>query len=219
MSCNSCSNVTLPGVVGPAGPVGPAGADGVDGVDGVNGTNGTNGTDGTDGVPVLFMDTTGPNTASNNVTTSGYTPVRTGDTIAGGTIGTVGDFIKIKGEVIADIVDGYTAGIRVKFGGSDMFEWFAGASSGNGIRFEIDLVVSGTDEITPHIKIDTYKSGYRIAQTMYDWVDGLSTVATTYTTTFSPGLSSDKDIVVEIDSDGTNTATLTYYEVTKYLKV
>jgi len=28
MSCNSCSNVTLPGVVGPAGPVGPAGAPG-----------------------------------------------------------------------------------------------------------------------------------------------------------------------------------------------
>ena len=31
MSCNSCSNITLPGVVGPAGAVGDAGAPGVDG--------------------------------------------------------------------------------------------------------------------------------------------------------------------------------------------
>jgi len=32
MSCNSCSNVTLPGVVGPAGPVGPKGDPGDNGL-------------------------------------------------------------------------------------------------------------------------------------------------------------------------------------------
>ena len=37
MSCNSCSNITLPGVVGPAGTAGANGSDGSDGNDGVFG--------------------------------------------------------------------------------------------------------------------------------------------------------------------------------------
>lgn len=181
------------------------------------GATGSQGPIGVDGVPVLFMDTTGSNTASNNVTSSGWNPVRT-DTIAGGTIGTIGDFIKIKGEVISDIVDNYTANIRVRFGGADMFQWFVGSLSGSGVKFEIDLVVSDTDEITPHIQIENYKAGSRTGQFIGNFLGKLSSVAATYTTTFSPGLSSDKDIIVEIESDNVNTSTLSYYEVTKYLK-
>ena len=39
MSCNSCSNITLPGVVGPAGAPGAAGAAGAAGTNGTNGTS------------------------------------------------------------------------------------------------------------------------------------------------------------------------------------
>ena len=56
MSCNSCSNVTLPGVVGPAGPVGPAGTNGSNGTNGTNGTNGADGADGVNGVSILHYD-------------------------------------------------------------------------------------------------------------------------------------------------------------------
>ena len=248
MSCNSCSNVTLPGVPGPAGAPGANGTNGTgitsiswtsnsnsdpQGTPGTtdtytisysNGTtstfvvaNGDNGLDGVDGVPVLFMDTTGHNTASNNATSAGVNVIRT-DKIDGGTIGTVGDFIKIKGEVIADYADNYVANIRVKFGGNDMFVWYVGISSGGtGLRFEVDLVVSDTNEIRPHVSFTQYKTGVRLSQTLFSEVGGGGGVIATSTAAIT--LTSDQDIVVEIDSDGVNTTTLTYYEVTKYLKV
>jgi hypothetical protein len=172
MSCNSCSNITLPGVAGPAGSPGAAGAAGAAGngivstswtsnsggdPQGTQGTTDTytityddattstflvtNGANGTDGISVLYMDTTGPNTASNNATSSGTNLIRT-DQIDGGTIGAVGDFIKVKGEVIADIADGYLSTVTIKFGGSDMLVWYAGPAFGNALSFEVDLVVS-----------------------------------------------------------------------------
>ena len=237
MSCNSCSNVTLPGVVGPAG---AAGADGNDGNDGLGFTGGSydsltgivtftsddglgfsttdlRGADGVDGVPVLFMDTTGPNTASNNATSAGVNSIRT-DLIDGGTIGTVGDFIKIKGEVIADAADNYFATVRIKFGGADMFVWYAGMKMGGpGLKFEVDLVVSDTDEIRPHVSFTSYKVASRLNQSLYNQADGGGGVLATLTSAIALG--SNQNIEVEIDSDGVNTATLTYYEVTKYLKV
>lgn len=249
MSCNSCSNVTLPGVAGPAGAPGADGTDGrgitsivfhsttnPGGTAGVAGyidtyritytdsttqdydvANGNDGDDGVDGVPVLFMDTTGHNTASNNATSAGVNLIRT-DQIDGGTIGTVGDFIKIKGEVIADYTDNYVATVRVKFGGNDMFVWYVGISSaGTGLRFEVDLVVSDTNEIRPHVSFTQYETGVRLSQTLFNEFGGGGGVLASSTAAIT--LTSDQDIVVEIDSDGVNTATLTYYEVTKYLKV
>jgi len=169
-----------------------------------------------EGVPVLYMDTTGPNTASNNATSLGTSTPKTSQ-IDGGTIGTVGDFIKVKGEVIADKADGYFSTVKVKFGGSDMLIWFAGqAAVGNALSFEVDLVVSAINEITPHISASNYKSGDRLTQTFFEpsyeigGVDATSTSAIT--------LSSNQNIEIEITSDGVNTTTLTYYEVTKYLK-
>ena len=248
MSCNSCSNVTLPGVVGPAGAPGangvngrgitsivfysttnPGGTAGVAGyvdtyritytdfttVD-YNVANGADGDDGADGVLVLFMDTTGHNTASNNATSAGVNSIRT-DQIDGGTIETVGDFIKIKGEVITDRADNYIATVRIKFGGADMFVWYAGIKAGwMGLKFEVDLVVSDTNEIRPHVSFATYESGLRLSQTLLDENGGAGGVLATSTSAIT--LSSNQNIEVEIDSDGVNTATLTYYEVTKYLK-
>jgi len=248
MSCNSCSNITLPGIVGPAGAPGADGADGngivsvsfqsttnpggTPAVAGYTDTyritytdattfdydivNGTVGTNGIDGIPVLYMDTTGPNTASNNATSLGTSTPKTSQ-IDGGTIGTVGDFIKVKGEVIADMADGYFSTVKVKFGTSDMLVWFAGRSTGgNALRFEVDLVVSATNEITPHVLFYTYNLGNRLNQTFIEQSFEAGGVVATSTSPIT--LSSNQNIEIEITSDGVNTTTLTYYEVTKYLK-
>jgi negative regulator of sigma E activity len=246
MSCNSCSNITLPGVAGPAGSPGAAGADGngivsvsfqsttnplgTPAVAGYTDTyritytdattfdydivNGSVGTDGIDGISVLYMDTTGPNTASNNATSSGTNLIRT-DQIDGGTIGAVGDFIKIKGEVIADNTGGYFSTVKVKFGGSDMLVWFAGQAIGTALSFEVDLVVSAIDEIRPHVSGSNY-NGDRLNQTFYASSYELGGVSATSTSPIT--LSSNQNIEIELTSDGVNTTTLTYYEVTKYLK-
>ena len=246
MSCNSCSNITLPGVAGPTGAVGDAGAPGVDGngivstswtsnsggdPQGTQGTTDTytityddattstflvtNGANGTDGISVLYMDTTGPNTASNNATSLGTSTPKTSQ-IDGGTIGTVGDFIKVKGEVIADKTDAYYSTVKVKFGGFDMLVWYAGQANGNALSFEVDLVVSAINEITPHISASNYNQGDRLLQNFYEpsyEIGGVNRALTSAIT-----LSSNQNIEIEITSDGVNTTTLTYYEVTKYLK-
>jgi hypothetical protein len=247
MSCNSCSNITLPGVVGPAGAAGTAGAPGVDGngivstswtsnsggdPQGTQGTTDTytityddattstflvtNGANGTDGISVLYMDTTGPNTASNNATSLGTSTPKTSQ-IDGGTIGTVGDFIKVKGEVIADKTDAYYSTVKVKFGGFDMLVWYAGQPlNGIALRFEVDLVVSATNEITPHFLLCNYKVGDRLTQNFSEQSLEIGGIDATSTSAIT--LSSNKNIEIEITSDGVNTTTLTYYEVTKYLK-
>jgi hypothetical protein len=182
---------------------------------GATGATGNTGPAGADGVLVLYMDTTGPNTALNNATSAGTNLIRT-DQIDGGTIGTVGDFIKIKGEVIADNVEGYGSTITIKFGGSTMLVWFAGVLFGSGFRFEIDLIVSNTNEIRPHIFCTNYKAGDRLNQLFYEPSFELGGVYAAVTSPIT--LSSNQNIEVEIISDGVNTTTLTYYEVTKYLK-
>ncbi len=248
MSCNSCSNITLPGVVGPAGAPGASGAAGngivsvsfqsttnplgTPAVAGYTDTyritytdattfdydivNGTVGTNGIDGISVLYMDTTGPNTASNNATSLGTSTPKTSQ-IDGGTIGTVGDFIKVKGEVIADMADGYFSTVKVKFGTSDMLVWYAGQPlNGIALRFEVDLVVSDTNEITPHFLLCNYKVGNRLTQNFSEQSLEIGGIDATSTSPIT--LSSNQNIEIEITSDGVNTTTLTYYEVTKYLK-
>ena len=98
-----------------------------------------------------------------------------------------------------------------------MFVWYAGISmGGTGLKFEVDLVVSDTNEIRPHVSFTTYKSGVRLTQSLFDEASGAGGVVATSTSAITLG--SNQNIEVEIDSDGVNTATLTYYEVTKYLK-
>jgi hypothetical protein len=61
MSCNSCSNITLPGVVGPAGAVGAQGIQGIQGIQGDPGDPGIQGDPGdigADGTTVLEVDFT-----------------------------------------------------------------------------------------------------------------------------------------------------------------
>lgn len=169
-----------------------------------------------EGVSVLYMDTTGPNTASNNATSLGTSTPKTSQ-IDGGTIGTVGDFIKVKGEVIADNADAYYSTVKVKFGGFDMLVWYAGQLlNGIALRFEVDLVVSATNEITPHFLLCNYKAGDRLTQNFSEQSLEIGGIDATSTSAIT--LSSNKNIEIEITSDGVNTTTLTYYEVTKYLK-
>ena len=246
MSCNSCSNITLPGVAGPAGSPGSPGAAGAAGngivstswtsnsggdPQGTQGTTDTytityddattstflvtNGANGTDGISVLYMDTTGSNTALNNATSAGTSTPKTSQ-IDGGTIGTVGDFIKVKGEVIADRADGYLSTVTIKFGGSDMLVWYAGQAFGNALSFEVDLVVSDTNEIRPHILFTNYKSGDRLNQNFLAPIIEIGGVDASATSPIT--LSSNQNIEIELTSNGVNTTTLTYYEVTKYLK-
>ena len=111
MSCNSCSNVTLPGVVGPSGPVGPAGTDGIDGIDGVDGVDGVDGAPGNDGVSVLdYRTADGGAFAGGIVYYPGIVPASIFNlavlqdnygnnlqtTIPANTLQNVGDFLRIK---------------------------------------------------------------------------------------------------------------------------
>jgi len=107
MSCNSCSNITLPGVQGPQGPQGPAGTNGTNGTNGANGADGADGADGIDGVALIYALTS----PSSDVTTSGYS-VPSGvsiPTIAADTLDTNEDTIRLEGIVfntIGDVVQG-----------------------------------------------------------------------------------------------------------------
>ena len=127
MSCNSCSNITLPGVQGPQGPAGANGSNGTDG-DGFTGgsydggtgivtftsndglgfsTGDLRGAPGTDGVALIYALTS----PSSDVTTSGYS-VPSGvsiPTIAADTLDTNEDTIRLEGIVfntVGDVVQG-----------------------------------------------------------------------------------------------------------------
>jgi hypothetical protein len=282
MSCNSCSNVTLPGVVGPAGAVGSNGSNGTDGdhivvlkvykrasstpaQPGASSydfstltltppagwsTSVPAGTDpcyvshgtasvtppatvdssitwtnppeiafenGTDGVAVIDIDT-------SSITHTSNTPTAVKTTnISDNTIGTAGDFIKVKGNILISKVDGYVAKVEVKFDGNTMFLQYLGSFGGSmsmlGLRFEVDLIVTATNTIRPHIRFeamdqtdlpDKYMIG-NISQAF----DGVIDFYQSSVTLNSGG---PRAITVELTSDNVNTVALTYYEVTKYLK-
>ena len=98
-----------------------------------------------------------------------------------------------------------------------MLVWFAGQSTGgNVLSFEVDLVVSATNEITPHVSFSTYSFGNRLTQNFSEQSLEIGGIDATSTSAIT--LSSNQNIEIEITSDGVNTTTLTYYEVTKYLK-
>jgi hypothetical protein len=250
MSCNSCSNITLPGVVGPAGAPGAAGAAG-NGIVSVsfqsttnpggtptvagytdtyritytdattfdyNIVNGTVGTNGTDGVAVIDIDTSSIPHTSNTPTA-----VKTTN-ISDNTIGTVGDFIKVKGNILISKVEGYVPKVEVKFDGNTMFVQYLGSFGGSigsmlGLRFEVDLIVTATNTIRPHVRFEAMDetnvgNKYMIGNISRAF-DGVIDFYQSSVTLNSGG---PRAITVELTSDNVNTVALTYYEVTKYLK-
>ena len=151
MSCNSCSNITLPGVVGPAGAPGAAGAAGngivsvsfqsttnPGGTPAVAGYTDTyritytdaptfdydivNGTNGTNGTVILYQDTTIQSPTSLGTS---YSDVIGASAIPITGIGNVGDQIRVEMTVIGDIVEKEDAYVnyfmQVTFGGLDVY--------------------------------------------------------------------------------------------------
>ena len=179
--------------------------------------NGKTGAIGTDGVAVIDIDTS----PHPHVTTT-PTPVKT-TSIPQNTIGTVGDFIKVKGNILTDKVDGYYPTIEVKFDGNRMFWYYIGSFGGSigdmlGLRFEIDLIVTATNTITPHVRFEAMDDSNVGNKYMYGKISqALDGVIDAYQSSITLN-SGTKDITVELTSDNTNTVALTYYEVTKYLK-
>ena len=253
MSCNSCSNITLPGVSGPAGSPGAAGSPGTNGngivsvsfqsttnpggtptVAGYTDTyritytdattfdynivNGTVGTNGTDGVAVIDIDTS----SIPHLTTT-PTPIKTTNIFAN-TIGALGDFIKVKGNIVTDKADGYFPTIEVKFDGNRMFWYYIGSFGGSigdmlGLSFEIDLIVTATNTITPHIRFVAMSDASRTNKWMSgDITMAVDAVVDSYQSSITLDSGGPRAITVELTSDNVNTVALTYYEVTKYLK-
>jgi len=238
MSCNSCSNVTLPGVVGPAGAAGAPGVDGDDGLgftggsyDGVTGivtftsddglgfsTTDLRGAPGVDGFAVIDIDTS----SIPHLTTT-PTPIKTTNIFAN-TIGALGDFIKVKGNIVTDKADGYFPTIEVKFDGNRMFWYYIGSFGGSigdmlGLSFEIDLIVTATNTITPHIRFVAMSDASRTNKWMSgDITMAVDAVVDSYQSSITLDSGGPRAITVELTSDNVNTVALTYYEVTKYLK-
>ena len=173
----------------------------------------SNGSNGTQGVPVLDLDT-----ASYNHTTNTPTSVR-GTNISANTIGTVGDFIKVKGDIIADKSDSFTPVVEIQFDGNRMFWYWLGRPVGyTGLRFEVDLIVTATNQITPHIKFEGIEDSVRTNKSMSGpIVFAANTVADIYQSSITLN-SGTKRIDVILESDNSNTVSLTHYEVIKYLK-
>lgn len=135
MSCNSCSNITLPGVQGPQGPAGTNGAPGTDG-DGFTGgsydggtgivtftsndglgfsTGDLRGADGTNGILLL-----GTITSPVEVSDTGYT---TANAIGGSpwavpanTLKDTGDTLRLELTVIPKKTDGENTSLRINVG-------------------------------------------------------------------------------------------------------
>jgi hypothetical protein len=155
MSCNSCSNITLPGVQGPQGPAGHDGAPGTDG-DGFTGgsydggtgivtftsndglgfsTGDLRGADGTNGILLL-----GTITSPVEVSDTGYT---TANAIGGSpwavpenTLKDTGDTLRLELTVIPKKTDGEYTSLRINVG-SDVVQ--ISGSSPYDIQFQNDV--------------------------------------------------------------------------------
>jgi hypothetical protein len=205
MSCNSCSNITLPVVPG------PAGAPGAPGAAGAAGTNGTNGTNGQDGIAVIDLDT-----AINNTTSATYDNVKTKN-VVGGTLVNVGDFLRVEADVIGDQDDTRTTYyFRVKFGTIAFFETYTTSDGNNGSRIILDLIVTDTNEITPYVS-SSRGQGFRSAQALGSNGGTISFLQSSLTSTVT--LSGDLDLEIDLRSDGTKNVSLTHYKLIKYKKL
>jgi len=138
MSCNSCSNVTLPGVVGPAGAVGDTGPQGDDGLgftggsyDSLTGivtftsddglgfsTTDLRGADGT-AAPSLLESAT----SSRETSSTSYNTVLPGGSVwnvADGTLDTNEDTLILMGNILFTQSDSVTYGLNISFGVDDI---------------------------------------------------------------------------------------------------
>jgi len=237
MSCNSCSNITLPGVVGPAGAPGAAG-NGIVSVSFQSTTNpgGTpavagytdtyritytdattfdydivNGTNGQDGIAVIDLDT-----AINNTTSAIYANVKT-KAVTGGTLVEVGDFLRIEADIIGAFNDTrVNYNFRVKFGTVVFLETVLYSDNTNASKIVLDLIVTATDEITPYISaIATL--GVRAIQCVIGNTIQVAYLDPSVTATID--LTTSKNLEIDLKSNGTENLSLTNYKLIKYKKL
>jgi hypothetical protein len=236
MSCNSCSNITLPVVPGPAGAPGAAGNGIVStswtsnsGGDpqGTQGTTDTytitydnattstflvtNGANGQDGIAVIDLDT-----VINNTTSATYDNVKT-TLVVGGTLVNVGDFLRVEADIIGAFNDTrVNYNFRVKFGTVVFLETVLYSDDTNASKIVLDLIVTATDEITPYISaIATL--GDRAIQ----YVIG-NTIQVAYldpSATATIDLTTSKNLEIDLKSNGTENLSLTHYKLIKYKKL
>lgn len=111
MSCNSCSNITLPGVAGPQGPQGPQGVAGTNGTNGTNGIDGADGADGVNGVSIIEVDTAQGALSSSAIGTTNQTSDTTyrDFTIAANTWETVDDIVELELMLVGEGYDAVNA--------------------------------------------------------------------------------------------------------------
>ena len=236
MSCNSCSNITLPGVAGPAGSPGAAGngivstswtSNSGGNPQGTQGTTDTytitydnattstflvtNGANGQDGIAVIDLDT-----AINNTTSAIYANVKT-KAVTGGTLVEVGDFLRIEADIIGALNDTrVNYNFRVKFGTVVFLETVLYSDNTNASKIVLDLIVTATDEITPYISaIATL--GVRAIQCVIGNTIQVAYLDPSVTATID--LTTSKNLEIDLKSNGTENLSLTNYKLIKYKKL
>ena len=153
MSCNSCSNVTLPGVPGPTGAPGVPGAPGANGANGADGADGANGADGVDGA--VLLKSIGAESADYTSNTYGPPVISTGDgfpwVVTANTLSTDLDTLRLEGLAVFTQGDA-TKQLRIQ---ADLVDVNVGVASyplqGSGdivgCKFVVDFVRTSSDTL------------------------------------------------------------------------
>jgi len=110
MSCNSCSNITLPGVPGPVGATGATGAQGPQGATGAQGPQGSTGAQGPqgdNGVSIIEIDTAQGALSGSAIGTTTQTSATTARafTIPANTWQTVDDMVELELMAVGETYD------------------------------------------------------------------------------------------------------------------
>ncbi len=226
MSCNSCSNITLPGVVGPAGAPGASGASGAAGAAGTNGTNGTNGID---GVSVIEVNMTPTSTTSNSFASGATQTVPINGTTLN--FGDVDDFLRMKFSVIGDTTNNFFLGLiydwQILYGSDTIIDtsisslFQAGGyedADSNGIEVEVDLIVTATDTITPIVRV-LRSQAQRSTKFQISPFGGFNIIKVLPSVSISNPISGSNDLKLRVkNSDNSSTVDIIYFELVKYLK-
>jgi hypothetical protein len=173
------------------------------------------GRQGVAGVAIIDTDVT-----INNTTSGSYATVKS-VTVVGGSIGAVDDMLTLEADIIGDsTATSVPYSIKVEFDGNIMLEMVGlingGTTQGNAAKLAIDLVVSAADTITPRITWQPH-TGVRTLQLLY--AGGINWSYVDAAAAASIALASNRVITVQLKSDGTNNIALTYFTLTKKLKV
>lgn len=244
MGCVGCNDGCFDESVQLAqGPAGADGADGQGGVT-TAGTNISVTGTGTSGDPYV-VSTTGLTSNENNVLETGVTQVDVTNSSYGvspdpvisktinGTnesINGVGDIIRLNFIIIGEYaVDGKASkyDFKITFGGQTVLDtavsttyqldkdFLWGSTNRNACKVQLDLIVSGTNTLTPVIQ-QTISFGDRAAKIL----TGLTSVNDAVLSSITVAdLSGDNDLVLNLkSSDGTSNISLMTYEIIKLLK-